>query len=130
MDPEDLLPNLSPGDLIEFERGKYRHWAMYSDVEGYVINICAEDKNKTQAKITWEKLVDVAGLNLKYRKVRVNNKIESARRKGLKARPVDEALESAKILIGSYVPYNFLSKNCEYYCTKWKYGTGFTDQVI
>jgi hypothetical protein len=77
-----------------------------------------EGKSKTQAKITLEKLVDVADLVPNYRQVRINNKIESARRKGLKARPVKDAISEAKNLVNYFVPYNFILLNCEHYCTK------------
>ena len=129
VEPETLLPSLKAGDLIEFERGKYRHWAMYYD-NGYVINISAEDKSKTKAEITLQKLVEVANSVPSKRLVRVNNKEKSAIKNNLKARPVEDSLREAKSMVGTFVPYNFLGTNCEYYCTKWKYGIGLCDQVI
>jgi hypothetical protein len=129
VEPEELLSSLKPGDLIEFDRGTYRHWAIYSDKNEYVFNVCAEDKNTREAKITLEKLVDVADLDPSQRQVRINNKEKSAGRKGLKARPVEDSLTEAKSLVNTFVPYNFRGTNCEYYCNKWKYGRGFSDQV-
>lgn len=133
-----LVKTARPGDLIEFCRGAYNHWAMMSEYPGKVYNICAESKNETSAEIKLEKLRDVCerGPSPDRRRARVNNKngfrglLPMAFTGSLKPLSPNESIELAKEMEGSFVPYNFTGKNCEYYCTLWKFGKRFTDQVI
>lgn len=119
---EVLLKTVQPGDLIEFDKGHYKHWAMYSNRTGFVFNVPAESKEVT---ITMEKLTDVA----RDDGVRVNNQERMARKMGYKPRPRSEALEAAKSDVRKTFKYDFINCNCECYCTKWFYGEGFCTQV-
>ena len=127
--PADIKPK--PCDLIEFYRGKYCHWAMCSENLEYVYSVEAEDKTKTKAKVVLKKLIDVAnaGEVPAHRVVRINNKIDSIKNKGFQPKSVQESINAVKMVLNTYVPYNFLSTNCEYYCCIWKFGCGWTDQV-
>jgi hypothetical protein len=49
-----------PGDLIEFNRGHYNHWAMYSEHKGKVYNVDAEGKNDTKAFVRLRSLKEVS----------------------------------------------------------------------
>lgn len=133
----ELLEEAEAGDLIEFCRGAYNHWAMMSEHKGKVYNICAEDKSKKKALIKLEKLRDVCerGPSADRQRARVNNKdgfrglLPMAATGSLKPLPRHESLELANEMLDTYVEYQFKGKNCEYYCTLWKFGKGFTDQV-
>ena len=122
---EKILKTAKPGDLIEIHRGPYCHWAMYSDEEGKVINIPAEGKDVDKVTITKEDLLEVVGVC----PVRINNQERIAARFGLKKRSPEEAISAAKAALGKTLPYSFLGKNCECYCTEWLYGAGFSTQV-
>lgn len=62
--------------------------------------------------------------------VRINNHEELALVLGLSRRSRSTAVKAAVQNVGVTVPYSFLNKNCEYYATKWLYGTGFSTQVF
>lgn len=121
----ELLKIVKPGDLIEFNRGSFMHWAMYSDDKGMIINIPAEGKNVNKVTIKKERLLDVAGNS----GVRVNNQEKVAAKLGYKKRSGRDALAAAKADLGKTFPYNFSGTNCEYYSTKWLYGHGFSTQI-
>lgn len=85
---------------------------MMSEYPGKVYNICAEDKGETSAEIKLERLSIVCERGptpkrCESKRARVNNKDGF---RGL-------------------LPMAFTGRNCEYYCTLWKFGKGFTDQV-
>lgn len=122
---EVLLKTLQPGDLIEFDRRHYSHWAMYSDIPGEVFNVPAESKNDTKVTITRQKLIDVA----RGDKVRKDNQQWIAKKLGYRARARWEALKKANSDVGKTFEYDIKRTNCEYYCTKWVYEEGFSRQV-
>lgn len=127
----EVQKSAKPGDLIEFDRGHYKHWAMYYGTDkgsniAYVINVPAESKDAKEVTITKEKLKDVAGAS----KVRVNNQKKVADKLGYKARSGKDALAAAVACVGTKYPYNLTGTNCEYYFTRWLYsGNGFSVQV-
>lgn len=128
---DEVVGKAKPGDLIEFYRGNYNHWAMYAG-DGNVYNICAEDKHKTQALIKLQSLKYVCELdsNPAHQKVRINNlEAEAFSRFMLKPLDKEKPLNAAKAMVNQYQPYSFIGTNCEYYCTLWKYGKGFSAQV-
>ena len=128
---ENLIGQCQPCDLVEFYRGKYCHWALCSINPEYVYSADAEDKTKTRAKITLKRIVDIAnsGDIPEHRVVRINNKETSALSKGYTPKLNKDIIEELEKVENTYVPYNFLSTNCEYYCCVWKFGHGWTDQV-
>lgn len=115
----------SPGDLIAFNRGTYQHYALYTG-NGRVINIGAEDIFETRALISELLIEDVAGDS----RARIENQGEYAafhfRKRAAYPR---EILRRAKMHVGAYLPYEFMFRNCEYYCTLWRFGVGFSAQV-
>lgn len=132
-----LEKTAAPADLIEFCRGEYNHWAMMSEYPGKVYNICAEDKGETSAEIKLERLSIVCerGPTPKRCRARVNNEdgfrglLAMAFTGPLEPLSPEESIELAGKMEGTFVPYEFTGRNCEYYCTLWKFGKGFTDQV-
>ncbi|GAV04291.1 hypothetical protein RvY_14594 [Ramazzottius varieornatus] len=120
-----------PGDLIEFKRDLYSHWALYIG-DGKVINVRGAQPGKSSdismtgsATVRMEDLTTVAG----FSQVRINNQEAEATSRGLQAIPVDELMEKAKKLVGTAVPYDVLSRNCEHYVTEWRYGEPWSEQV-
>jgi hypothetical protein len=134
---KELLKVAKPGDLIEFCRGAYNHWAMMSEHEGKIYNICAESKGDTRTLIKLESLREVClrGPSTDRQRARVNNKdnfrglLPMAATRSLNPLPTEESLQLAREMLDTSVKYKFTEKNCEYYCTLWKFGEGFTDQV-
>lgn len=132
VDHAQLEKKAVAGDLIEFYRGSYRHWAMYAG-SGKVVNICAEDKSETKAWIKLQTLKSVCQNNPNkiYQNVRINNQEKFAKNEfNLKPKQNKDALEAAMKMVDKQVKYNFVGENCEYYSTLWKYGKGWSEQVF
>lgn len=98
---------------------------------GNVYNICAEDMSHTTALIKLQSLKEVCELfsEPQYQVVRINNHTIEAAHLRLTARSPADCLRAASAMDGQCVPYNFLKENCEYYCTLWRFGRGFSEQV-
>ncbi|CAL8108866.1 unnamed protein product [Orchesella dallaii] len=117
--------NLKPGDIIEFHRGFFSHYALYLG-EGKVMNVCAEDKHTTAALITVKELNEVCGNS----RLRIRNHDDVAKKHfGLKAKPTVDIIKAARSYKNQVCPYQFLGRNCEYYSTLWRYGKGFSTQA-
>jgi len=137
VEAEDLVRNnlAKPGDLIEFDRGKYQHWAFYEG-DGNVIHVPAESKNAKNVTVRRDRLVDVAKRVPGQTKVRVNNQQREAElmtyRHGEKNcrfdRSVEEQLRDARNMLGQNWDYDFFCHNCEHFATLCKYGDGFSSQ--
>ncbi|NXU21054.1 HRSL1 enzyme, partial [Pardalotus punctatus] len=115
-----------PGDLIEIDRGVYKHWAVYVG-DGYVIHVTkagtigspplssrSSSKSNKKGKVKKELLEEVVGDD----KWRVNNKYDRSRIPF----PVEEIIKYAEESTDTVLPYNFLKKNCEHFVTKVRYG--------
>ncbi|NXD03531.1 HRSL1 enzyme, partial [Certhia familiaris] len=124
-----------PGDLIEFKRRHYQHWAVYVG-DGNVIHVTntgkADDNHLSQsasnetifaskAQVKKQPLNDVAGDDYWC----VNNKYDHFRIPF----PTEEIVRRAEPWVDIEVPYNVLGKNCEHFGTMLRYGQGFSDQV-
>lgn len=123
----DLKP--LPGDLIEFNRDMYSHWALYVG-EGNVIHVRGGQADSEvsftgRANVRMDPLSFVAGGSL----VRINNQESQAAEKGLGPLPVESLVENARKLVGTQVQYDLFKKNCEHYVTEWRYGIPWSDQV-
>ncbi|CAM4922036.1 unnamed protein product [Rotaria socialis] len=135
---EDICETAKPGDMLEFDRGQYNHWAIYIG-GGYVIHRWNNDSDTEQStsflksimtnfgaqsdngKIVKSKLFDV----LKYGiKVRVNNYLDSERQ------PLDVQviLEKAERVVGQK-GYDLICCNCEHFATECRYGVPISRQV-
>ncbi|NXM01130.1 HRSL1 enzyme, partial [Tyrannus savana] len=121
-----------PGDLIEINRGIYRHWALYLG-DGYVLNVTPVDEGAPsllvstmsiftrKAKVKKQLLKEVVENN----DWKVNNKYDQSHT----PLPVKEIIRHAELYIDMEVPYDVLSKNCEHFVTMLRYGEGVSDQV-
>ncbi|CAF1003494.1 unnamed protein product [Rotaria sp. Silwood1] len=135
---QDFLEKAQPGDMIQFIRTLYSHWAIYIGdnevihrwgdndgigqtigVWGNVTTIFGVQFNK--AKITKSKISDV----LKYGgKIRINNYLDSK----WKPLPVTVILEKAHNATNQE-GYNVLYSNCEHFATDCRYGQASSRQV-
>lgn len=96
-----------------------------------------QGKECTQAEIKLQTLKYVCelGPTADRQRARVNNKegfrglLPNLMTADLEPLPVEESIEMAREMLGTFVEYSFTGKNCEYYCTLWKFGRGYTDQV-
>ncbi|XP_028272528.1 HRAS-like suppressor 3 isoform X2 [Parambassis ranga] len=119
MDHEEK-PN--PGDLIEFKRGIYQHWAVYVG-DGFVVHLvppCAGAGSGSmmavvvdRAMVKKEKLTDVVG-NDKYT---VKNSLDQE----CNPRPAQVIVKEACGLVGNELPYSITGQNCEHFVNELRY---------
>ncbi|XP_059146394.1 phospholipase A and acyltransferase 4-like [Physella acuta] len=116
-----ILEHAKPGDLLEFKRGVYSHWAVYTG-DGKVIHFTGgEDKfNYNNAMIQSDELWKVAGSSPGF----VNNILDHE----LKSLPTEVILENATSKLGA-TGYNPVFANCEHFATWCRYGTARSIQV-
>ncbi|KAM8812732.1 phospholipase A and acyltransferase 4-like [Rhynchonycteris naso] len=124
------------GDLIEFFRKGYSHWAIYVG-DGYVVHLTTPSENpgagssssssgslyvlNCPGRVKRELLTHVAD-GCSYR---VNNHLDSK----YKPRPVNDIINSAKEMIGKEIPYSLVMGNCEHFVTNLRYGKAESRQV-
>ncbi|XP_060552581.1 phospholipase A and acyltransferase 3-like [Ruditapes philippinarum] len=127
---EISISDLEEGDLIEFYRTIYCHWAVYIG-DGNVIHLLsnADDitgKSNNKANIGGEGYVriddirTVAGDSKTYR----HNDLD----KQLKHLDKTDIVMRARMKVGSH-RYNLLSYNCEHFATECRYGEARSLQV-
>ncbi|KAL3876942.1 hypothetical protein ACJMK2_034721 [Sinanodonta woodiana] len=133
---QTVLESLEEGDLVEFPRGLYSHWAVYvgndevvhltgdpnagSSVNAnpsHVFAICGVEFSK--AKVKRDKFFNVAGESM----ARKNNDKDQL------VSPCDKRtiVNTALSRIGD-IGYNILWKNCEYFASSCRYGQGWSEQ--
>ncbi|XP_013790373.1 retinoic acid receptor responder protein 3-like [Limulus polyphemus] len=137
---ERLLYELQTGDLIEFERGFYKHWAVYAGNKKVYHRAYPEDGNSfcmfiqshsalkdvyRYGEIVLEDLQSVWADS----EARINNSMDS------KHKPSDwkTVLERAENKMNESQPrkdtYNVIFNNCEHFASYCRYGIGFSKQV-
>uniref|UniRef100_A0A8C5R7G4 LRAT domain-containing protein n=1 Tax=Leptobrachium leishanense TaxID=445787 RepID=A0A8C5R7G4_9ANUR len=114
----------NPGDLIEFQRVGYQHWAIFvgdKDVVHLTSRKYLDGKSSKSPMITREALVKKDPLNVVAGKsnFRVNNKYDEKETPLPTQKVVKAALEN----VGQTVNYNITTNNCEHFVTKLKYET-------
>ncbi|KAH3868346.1 hypothetical protein DPMN_031489 [Dreissena polymorpha] len=126
-----VLDSLEAGDLVEFNRGFYSHWAVYKGsrkvihltgignegvnaISGSVFTICGQRFNKAVVRVDdfWE----VAGDSKAYKKSS-NTRFSP-----------QEILKRAMDKIGE-IGYNLLWSNCEHFANFCRYGEEKSEQV-
>nr|XP_020662465.1 HRAS-like suppressor 3 isoform X1 [Pogona vitticeps]XP_020662467.1 HRAS-like suppressor 3 isoform X1 [Pogona vitticeps]XP_020662468.1 HRAS-like suppressor 3 isoform X1 [Pogona vitticeps] len=112
-----------PGDMIEFSRPVYKHYAIAVDKEHVVHLTSAETNGSSQyssfvsglkAVVKLERLSQVAGI-CKYQ---INNKYDE----NYKPRPLNKIVQDALSLVGQEMDYNLLKENCEHFASSLRYG--------
>ena len=117
-----------PGDLIEFDRTLYSHWAVYIGEGQQVIHVSGENSDIASRNVQARQslLSEVAKDSL----VRINNKAVPAKDRKLKAFDAKKIVANARKCLGKTVLYDMLTSNAEHYVTLWRYGKAWSDQVI
>ena len=150
--PDKLMKSgeLEECDIIEFNRLTYSHFGFYIG-DGICVNVTGPDggmsssshsKNFPKGMRQAERLVDIAGYDHRYNKVRVNNCVLTATTLNLEPRSKSSAINKAieglkkysdgKVILEEPVgyDYNLIGNNCEYFATRCRYfGTGFSIQA-
>ncbi|PVD22523.1 hypothetical protein C0Q70_18337 [Pomacea canaliculata] len=132
-----LLKSLREGDLIEFPRGLYSHWAVYVGNQ-QVIHLAGDDNDGLDAQVNFTHLTSFSGECYSKATVRVDNFLDVAGRDKAKRnncldgekRPLSpqEIVQKAWSRLND-VGYNVLIKNCEHFATSCRYGEASSDQV-
>jgi hypothetical protein len=128
---ESILKEAVVGDLIEFNRTLFNHWAIYigdgkvADPSVDVNNMISQIISTTRATVVFVDLIEVADKGY----CRVNNKIRSAENRGLKPRSAKVIMELVGKSRNKGFDYNIIFSNCEHKVTEWKFGLAFSDQV-
>lgn len=130
LNPQLVIQEARLYDIIEIKRMGFSHYAIYIG-NGYVQHL-SHDYNMFKAaietrngQILREKLISVAGKDL----CRVNNKIRSAKRRGLMQQEPQQIKTYLDALENATLDYSIFSYNCEHIVTQWKFGKAFSDQV-
>ncbi|KAL3876941.1 hypothetical protein ACJMK2_034720 [Sinanodonta woodiana] len=135
---QTVLDSLEDGDLVEFPRGLYSHWAVYVGNEevvhlagdpnaaskvnansSHVFAICGKQFTKAQVKLD------------NFFKVAADSKAKKNNDKDDKVSPSDkrEIVRRAMSKLGE-IGYNILWENCEYFASWCRYGEGWSEQTI
>uniref|UniRef100_A0A3B3UMV7 LRAT domain-containing protein n=1 Tax=Poecilia latipinna TaxID=48699 RepID=A0A3B3UMV7_9TELE len=120
-----------PGDLIEIFRVGYKHWAIYIG-SGFVVHLvvnglgssssCSLPAPGEMGVVMKEKLEDVVGGD----RWRINNYLD----KKHKPQQIYTIVKQAVGFIGTRLPYNLVSSNCEHFATDLRYGKSTSLQVV
>ncbi|XP_076015684.1 phospholipase A and acyltransferase 4-like isoform X2 [Genypterus blacodes] len=117
---------LMPGDLIEIDRVRFKHWAVCIG-NGEVVHLVAlidvtNAMTDTEGEVRREHLKDVCGKSF----WRVNND------QGLQNKPRTAAqiVQDALSWVGETVTYNLTTYNCEHFATQMRYGRAVSQQKV
>ncbi|XP_013389165.1 HRAS-like suppressor 3 [Lingula anatina] len=134
---QTVLDSLEPGDMIEFHRPMYCHWAVYIGDE-QVVHITGENDGIKDGKGDPGKFCSPCGVQLKKAFVLISpfwdvageSKAVKNNGKDRKHRPArcDEIVERALSKLGDY-GYNVLWKNCEHFASWCRYGVEWSEQA-
>ncbi|XP_013416978.1 HRAS-like suppressor 3 [Lingula anatina] len=134
---QTVLDSLEPGDMIEFHRPMYSHWAVYIGDE-QVVHLTGENDGIKDGKGDPGKFCSPCGVQLKKAFVRVSlfwdvageSKAVKNNGKDRKHRPsgCEEIVERALSKLGE-IGYNVLWKNCEHFAAWCRYGVEWSEQV-
>ncbi|XP_049319243.1 phospholipase A and acyltransferase 4-like [Astyanax mexicanus] len=111
-------PNV--GDLIEFSRVIYSHWAVYVG-DGYVIHLTKNKNKPNKGEVKRDRLLYVAGC-FRYK---VNNILDYK----YERKEIELILQDANSALGKNVTYNLVTHNCEHFATNLRYGKPESLQV-
>ncbi|XP_064241761.1 uncharacterized protein LOC135278851 [Passer domesticus] len=119
-----------PGDLIEIDRPRHQHWAIYVG-DGYVINLTPVGKPGLKPgahtmpvfirKVKKQRLKKV----VKNHKGHVNNKYDHS----YPPLPVKEIIQRAESYIDRELNYPGFGSNCEYFVIELRYGEAVSEQL-
>ncbi|XP_034631527.1 phospholipase A and acyltransferase 3-like [Trachemys scripta elegans] len=116
------------GDLIEIDRGFYKHWSVYVGND-YIVHITGltgmpdwgfVSSSNSKAIVKKQPLKCVVG-DCNYR---VNNKYDGIRQ----VYPVTEIIDRADKEVGKTRTYHVFAKNCEHFANEIRYNEARSDQ--
>ncbi|PVD21567.1 hypothetical protein C0Q70_17365 [Pomacea canaliculata] len=132
-----VLASLKEGDLIEFPRGVYSHWAVYIGNED-VIHLAGDDNDGINAEMHSAHLTSFSGQCFEKAVIRQDNFFDVAGlskakrnndRDGKKQPlPRSQIVKNAKSRLDE-VGFNVLNRNCQHFATWCRYGVASSDQV-
>ncbi|CAF1515495.1 unnamed protein product [Adineta ricciae] len=135
---EDLLSKAKPGDMIEFIRGTYSHWAIYVD-DGFVIHRWGDHDGIGKSVGFWGNFLTFSGTQFDKATI-LQSKVDDVLRLGGKARinnyrdgkwkplETDVILDKARRALNTE-GYNLVYNNCEHFATECRYGEASSRQV-
>ncbi|BFZ20460.1 hypothetical protein BsWGS_23499 [Bradybaena similaris] len=134
---KSILEDLNVGDLIEFPRGAYSHWAVYIG-DRQVAHLAGEDNDGIDGCKRPELMFTICGINFNkakvciddFWKVAASSKARKNNTKDEKWSPLSpaEIVKNAISKVGQ-VGYNLLFSNCEHFAKWCRYGLSKSDQV-
>ncbi|PVD22497.1 hypothetical protein C0Q70_18311 [Pomacea canaliculata] len=133
----EVLASLDVGDLVEFPRGNYSHWAVYLGGKD-VIHLAGDDNDGLNAQLNPTYLTSFSGQCFNKAIVRIDSfyhvaGTDKAQRSNIldeKKQPLPrrQIVQRALSKLGEE-GYNILMKNCEHFATWCRYGEASSDQV-
>ncbi|XP_052805704.1 phospholipase A and acyltransferase 3-like [Mya arenaria] len=131
------LEELHPGDLVEFDRGMYSHWAVYKG-KGRIIHLAGDENDGLNANLNSGNIFTICGRRFNKAFVREDDfwevtgdsKAYKNNKRDQKMTPRDgkEIVKKAMEMIGE-IGYNLLWGNCEHFAKFCRYGKSKSDQV-
>ncbi|XP_055718311.1 phospholipase A and acyltransferase 1-like [Salvelinus fontinalis] len=128
------LTTMEIGDMIEINRGQYKHWALYigngeviqmviPDVFSAVLSAFSSSSSSlsTKGMITIDTLEDVASMDTYTIKNYLDNKYTP--------RPTDVIMGEVDKMRGRTLKYDLLGNNCEHFVTFLRYGKSKSQQA-
>ncbi|XP_045209807.1 phospholipase A and acyltransferase 3-like [Mercenaria mercenaria] len=132
-----VFETLERGDLVEFHRGVYSHWAVYAG-EGKVIHLAGDENDGLNANVNSGSLFTICGTRFRKAFVKVDDfwnvvcdsKVYKNNDKDKKMSPskAEEIIERAMNMVGE-IGYNVLWSNCEHFASYCRYGKSKSDQA-
>lgn len=132
-----LLDVLEPGDMIQFPRGAYSHWAVYIGKEE-VVHLSGEDDDGINGRFDSGHFLTISGHRFNKALVKIDkfwdvaegSKAFKNNSKDKKLEPLtpQEIIKNALSKLGQ-IGYNVLFDNCEHFASWCRYGKSKSDQV-
>nr|XP_060640440.1 phospholipase A and acyltransferase 4-like [Anolis sagrei ordinatus] len=117
------------GDLVEFDRGLYKHYGVAVDSK-HVVHLTSADPGSSRCKFS------CAGPKAEVKKERISQVAWGNRYSVLKKREQEEACRNsnsiicdAEDMVGMKMSYNLLEKNCEHFARNLVFGVPKCKQV-
>lgn len=132
-----LLNELEEGDMIEFPRGAYSHWAVYIGC-GQVVHLAGNEDDGLKNNITSGNFFTVSGVRFNKALVKIDDFFQVADRskakknngKDRKLSPSDkETIKERALSKLGEIGYNILWKNCEHFASWCRYGEEWSEQA-
>ncbi|XP_062571776.1 phospholipase A and acyltransferase 3-like [Saccostrea cucullata] len=132
-----VLHRAKEGDLLEFPRGWYSHWAVYVGNEE-VVHLAGDENDGINGNIKTHHVFTICGKTFNkaivkrenFWEVVLDSKAEINNNKDRKCSPrqAHEIVEEALMKIGK-IGYNVLWNNCEHFAAYCRYGVNWSEQA-